>query len=164
MFYSTKSFISGESLDKCLAISNHDKVGNMGLLLDTLNCGLRMRRESRVSEPDMHHDTCVPHEPWCMPGPLNSGSLWSRWRGKRKRPMRAFGFQCCEIPFTQFLFFVFPFRSQLGDFALIARYFGLHVGHWTTLICCRWTQPLGFIFRLRTSKWHKTNNSDFTWA
>ena len=37
----------------------------------------------RVSDPDMHHDTCVTHVPWCMPESLTSGFLWSRWRGKR---------------------------------------------------------------------------------
>ena len=38
---------------------------------------------SRVSDPDMHHGTCVTHVPWCMPGSLTSVFLWSRWRGKR---------------------------------------------------------------------------------
>ena len=49
-------------------------------------CGLRMRRECRerfsrhrlqrkpqVSDPDMHHGTCVTHVPWCMSGSLTSG-------------------------------------------------------------------------------------------
>ena len=39
----------------------------------------------RVSDPDMHHGTCVTHVPWCMPGSLTSGFLGSRWRGKRSR-------------------------------------------------------------------------------
>ena len=39
----------------------------------------------RTSDPDMHHGTCVTHVPWCMPGSLTSGFLWSRWRGKRSR-------------------------------------------------------------------------------
>ena len=26
----------------------------------------------RVSDPDMHHGTCVTHAPWCMPGSLTS--------------------------------------------------------------------------------------------
>ena len=45
----------------------------------------------QVSNPDMHHCTCVTHVPWCMPGLLTSGLLWSRWRGKcsqRSRRMR----------------------------------------------------------------------------
>ena len=39
----------------------------------------------RASDPDMHHGTCVTHVPWCMPGSLTSGFLWSRWQGKRSR-------------------------------------------------------------------------------
>ena len=34
-----------------------------------------------VSDPDMHHGTCMTHVPWCMLGSLASGFLWSRWRG-----------------------------------------------------------------------------------
>ena len=68
----------------------------MGLLPDTYNCGLRMSRECwerfprppRVSDPDMHHGTCVTHVPWYMPGSLASGFHWSRWRGKRSRHSR----------------------------------------------------------------------------
>ena len=53
----------------------------MGLLPDTKNCGLRMCRKCResfprhwlqrkplVSDPDMHHGTCVTHVPWWMSG------------------------------------------------------------------------------------------------
>ena len=36
-----------------------------------------------VSYPDKHYGTCLTHVPWCMPGSLTSGFLWSRWRGKR---------------------------------------------------------------------------------
>ena len=32
----------------------------------------------RVSDPEMHHGTCVTHVPWCMLGSLTSGFLWSR--------------------------------------------------------------------------------------
>ena len=68
----------------------------MGLLPDVQNSGLRMRREcrerfsppQRVSDPDMHHGTCVTHVPWCMPESLTCGFLWSRWRGKRSRHSR----------------------------------------------------------------------------
>ena len=42
----------------------------------------------RVSDPDMHHGTCVTHVPWSMSGSLTSGFLWSRWRGKRSRHSR----------------------------------------------------------------------------
>ena len=42
----------------------------------------------RVSDPDMHHGTCVTHVSWCMPGSLSSGFLSSRWWGKRSRHSR----------------------------------------------------------------------------
>ena len=55
----------------------------MGLLPDTQNCGLCMRREYRerfpryrlkrkllVSKPGVQHETCVTHVPWCMSGSL----------------------------------------------------------------------------------------------
>ena len=42
----------------------------------------------RVSHPDMHHGTFVTHVPWCMPGLLTIGFLWSRWRGKGFRHPR----------------------------------------------------------------------------
>ena len=45
----------------------------------------------RVSDPDMHHGTCVTHVPWCMPGLLTSGFLWNRWRGKRSQHSRRMG-------------------------------------------------------------------------
>ena len=38
-----------------------------------------------VSNPDLHHGTCVTHVPWCMSGLLTSGFLWSWWRGKRSQ-------------------------------------------------------------------------------
>ena len=59
----------------------------IGLLPVTQDCGLCMRRECRgrfprhriqrkprVSDPDMHHGTCVTHMPWCMSGLLSRGS------------------------------------------------------------------------------------------
>ena len=36
----------------------------------------------QVSDPDMHHGTCVTHVPGCMPGSLTSGFIWNRRRGK----------------------------------------------------------------------------------
>ena len=36
----------------------------------------------QVSDPDMHHGTCVTHVPWCMPGSLTTGFIWNRRRGK----------------------------------------------------------------------------------
>ena len=37
---------------------------------------------SQVSDPDMHHGTCVTHVPWCMPGSLTSGFLLNWRRGE----------------------------------------------------------------------------------
>ena len=51
-------------------------------------CRERFPPPSQVGDPDMHHGTCVTHVPWCMPGSLISGFLWSRWRGKRSRHSR----------------------------------------------------------------------------
>ena len=42
----------------------------------------------RVSDPDMHHGTCVMHVPGCMLRSLTSGFLWRLWRGKRSRHSR----------------------------------------------------------------------------
>ena len=39
----------------------------------------------RVSDPDMHHGTCVTHVPLCLPRSLTSGFVWSRWQGKHSR-------------------------------------------------------------------------------
>ena len=36
----------------------------------------------QVSDPVMHHGTCVTHVPWCMPGSLTSGFLRNRRPGK----------------------------------------------------------------------------------
>ena len=59
----------------------------MGLLPDVQNCGLCTRRECRecyprhrqqrkplLSDPGMHHGTCVTHVLWCMSGSLTRGS------------------------------------------------------------------------------------------
>ena len=66
----------------------------MGLLPDTQNCGLRMRRECRERFP-RHRGLAIPacitaraSRAWCMSGSLTSGFLWSRWREKRSRPSR----------------------------------------------------------------------------
>ena len=77
------------------------KPGNMqymGLLPDTLNCGLRMHLEWRkrfvrhrglaISTCITTRGTCVTHLPWCVPESLINGVLWTRWRGKRSRHSR----------------------------------------------------------------------------
>ena len=42
----------------------------------------------RIRDPAVHHGTCVTHVPWCMPGSLPSGFLWSWWWGKRSMHFR----------------------------------------------------------------------------
>ena len=67
-----------------LSVAQTDaNVNVMGLLPDTQYFRLRMCRERRerfpppqqVSDPDMHHGTCVTHVPRFMPGSLTSGSF-----------------------------------------------------------------------------------------
>ena len=41
---------------------------------------IRKIAPQRVSDPDIHHGTCVTYVPWCMPGSLTSGFLWSHRR------------------------------------------------------------------------------------
>ena len=56
---------------------------NLRIWQEAKNCGMRMRREyqerfprhrlqrkSLVSDPGMHHGTCVTHVPWCISGSL----------------------------------------------------------------------------------------------
>ena len=40
----------------------------------------------RVSDPDVHHGTCVTHLPWCMPWLLTSDFLWSLSQGGENVP------------------------------------------------------------------------------
>ena len=47
------------------------------------NAGERFLPPSRFSDRDMHHGMCMTHVPWCMPGSLTRGFLWSRRWGKR---------------------------------------------------------------------------------
>ena len=73
----------GLYLDRLLVLQLDVYIRYMGLLSDAQNCGLRMRRKCRerfsrhrlqmkplVSDPDMHHGTCVTHVPWCMSASL----------------------------------------------------------------------------------------------
>ena len=79
---------------------------------------------SDASDPDMHHGTCVTHVPWCMPGSLTSGFLWSRRRVKAfpahaqryvsgKRPMLWYGKG--DLCFSCRYYFV---RNRQADTAL----------------------------------------------
>ena len=93
----------------------------MGLLPDTQTCGLPMRwgcrqrfpRHLRVSDPYIHHGTCVTHAPWCMPGLLTSGFLWSRSRGKRSR--RCTWFKIETLSTTRYTFSFWKFTARKGS-------------------------------------------------
>ena len=73
--------------NKCLSTYNFTAFVAMDLLPDTLNCALcihrecleripshRFQRKPIISNPGMHHGTCVAHVPWCMSGSLIRGS------------------------------------------------------------------------------------------
>ena len=49
----------------------------------------------RVIDPNRYHGTCVIHVPWCIPGSITSGLLWSRWRAKRSWRMRNLQVYAC---------------------------------------------------------------------
>ena len=72
--------------DYTMPDSAEPRLESLGLLSDTQNCVLRMRRECRerfprhrfqgkwlVNYPGMRHRTCVTHVPWCMSGSLTRG-------------------------------------------------------------------------------------------
>ena len=79
-----RSWLSLIQLMACFLVNTNPF--SMGLLPDTQNCRLCMRRECRerfphhrlerkmlVSDPGMYHGTCVTHVPWCMSGSLTRG-------------------------------------------------------------------------------------------
>ena len=43
---------------------------------------------TQVSDPDMHHGSCVTHMTWCMLGSLTSGFLWSWCQGNSRHSRR----------------------------------------------------------------------------
>ena len=53
---------------------------------------------SQVSDPDMHHGTCLTHVPWCMPGSLTSGFLWN-WRRGGNVPGIPGACATCNFPY-----------------------------------------------------------------
>ena len=83
-FWKTQSKLHQNITSWCHAISVCSM--HYGPLTRYVNCVLRMRRDCRerfprhqlqwktqVSDPGMHHGTCVTHVPWCMPGSLFYG-------------------------------------------------------------------------------------------
>ena len=68
----------------------------------------------RLSDSDMHHDTCVTHVPWCMPGSVPSGFIWSRWRRKRTRHSMRMHNPQCYVSGKRPMFLVVLFQSKWG--------------------------------------------------
>ena len=122
--------------------------GFMGLLPDTSKCRMCMRRECRerfppyrlkrkplVSDPGMHHGTCVTHVPWCMSGSLTRGGgkpahaqpailrIWQEAHGCAEHDLGQVGqvlnlpHTCTKFgPFCPIPFFHFPaFPVPCGD-------------------------------------------------
>ena len=85
---------------------------------------------TRVSDPNMHYGMCVTHVPWCMPGSLTSGFLWSRWRGERSRH---------------------SWRMRNPQIYVSGKRPIEMLSAWLTL--CDGNQPFGCIFPLKKSHW-----------
>ena len=90
---------------------------------------------TRVSDPNMHHGTCATHVPWCMPGSLISGFLWSQWRGKRSRHSR-------RMHSPQFYVSgkrpIQPFICFLAFITMLTGYWHYVIARWT----CHISNPL----------------------
>ena len=52
----------------------------------------RFQRKPLVSDPGMHHGTCVTHVPWCMSGSLTCGDGGKRSRHSRRMRTRNFAY------------------------------------------------------------------------
>ena len=44
----------------------------------------RLQKKPLVSDPSMHHGTCITHMPWCMSGSLARAVAWKRSRHSRR--------------------------------------------------------------------------------
>ena len=87
----------------------------------------------RVSDPDMHHGTCVMHVPWCMPGSLTSGFLWSLRRGKLSRHSR-------RMHNPQF--YVSVKRPMGSESWHVANFVVIAGSLYDNLLCRQWRQSL----------------------
>ena len=127
---------------------------SMGLLPDTLNCGLRMRRECRERFPHprrLEIPTCITARASrtcrdAMPGSLTCVFLWSWWLGKRSRHSR---------------------RMRNPQFYLFGKRFHVMVSSWSTIL---WQQMPYYCVANHTIKsstaWHamylQTSNTSRT--
>ena len=119
---------------------------SMGLLPDTENCGLHMRRKCwerfprhrlqrkpLVSDPGMHHGTCVTHVLWWMSGLLNRGGGESvpGVYTSGKRPIQ--GLNNDMLPFYH--------MSARGLYNLPRHRFGYQLRAWRT-----WLKTMGITY------------------
>ena len=88
MFWYTNTYNMLIEIWRQSLLDDGEKNSLMGLLPDTFNWRMRMRRECRkrfphhwlkkskplINDPGMQHGTCVTHVPWCMSGSLTSGN------------------------------------------------------------------------------------------
>ena len=88
--------------------------GNAGNVFPTTD----LKRKPLVSDPDMHHGTCVTHVPWCMSGSLTRSdgenvpafparaqpAIWRVWQEAHVWPILLYCFATC-LPFPSFLFY-----------------------------------------------------------
>ena len=83
----------------------------------------RIQRKTRVSDPGMHHDTCVTHVPWCMSGLLTRGggenvpgipgacapAIWRIWQEAHSARLK------CTIPCVFLLASIFSFLQNFSQ-------------------------------------------------
>ena len=94
----------------------------------------------RVSDPDMHHGTCVTHMSWFTLGSLTGGFLWSWWREKRSRHSR-------RMPVCNPQFYI---SGILG--VILAAMLVLLPGY--CCVCVPWTTP-----RHCNSSWYRASEN-----
>ena len=78
------AFYAGLSINMTAALIMECTSQGGNYLIEWASCQIRKIAffpPPRVSDPDMHHGTCVTDVPWCMPASLTSGFLWSWRRG-----------------------------------------------------------------------------------
>ena len=86
---------------------------------------------AQVSNPNMHHGTCVTHVPWCMTGSLTSGFLWSRWRGKRPRHSR----RMCSPQFLRIWYIYICKYLMLNLWILLQNLYNISYCPWESRSC-----------------------------
>ena len=138
----------------CKIVQNSLICFPMGLLPDTQNRGLRMRRECRerfprhriqrkllVSDPGMHHGTCVTHVPWCMSGSLNCGSDGKRSQDSRRMRNSQF-YVSGKRPIDMKIFIWYSFNSSPPSAAYMRQWIGSALAQ---IMVCRYSAPSHYL-------------------